>query len=71
MAIGENIKQKRLKEGLTQEDLAELIFMDRTFISKVESNLSKLSIDQAALIAQAFECTIDELYYGGDHGARN
>lgn len=74
MSIGKNIKEKRLKEGLTQEQLAELVFMERSCLSRVELGLKSLKIEEAALIADVFDCSLDDLYYGDggrQYAARN
>lgn len=46
-----NLKQEREKKSLTQQQLANLINMDRTLISKIESGVSSPSVETAKKIA--------------------
>jgi len=40
MEFGEKLKQLRKKKGLTQDELAEALYVSRTAISKWESGVS-------------------------------
>lgn len=64
MNFGEKIQQLRLKHNLTQEDLAEKLFISRTAISKWERNKGYPNIDTLKQIAKLFDVTIDELLHG-------
>jgi len=44
MDIGEQLKQLRVKNGLTQQDLADRCNLSKGFISQVENNLASPSI---------------------------
>ena len=44
MNIGEKIKQLRIKNGLTQEELASRCELSKGFISQLERNLTSPSI---------------------------
>jgi len=44
MDIGEKIKQLRVKNGLTQQDLADRCELSKGFISQVENNMASPSI---------------------------
>ncbi len=54
------------KKGLTQEELAQSLFVSRTAISKWESGRGYPSIDSLKAIAGFFGVTIDELLSGDE-----
>lgn len=61
MNFNEKLKELRIQKGLTQEELAEALFVSRTAISKWESGRGLPSIDSLKAIADYFGLTIDEL----------
>lgn len=61
MELNEKLKLLREEKGLTQEELAEALFVSRTAISKWESGRGCPSIDSLKAIAKYFGVTIDEL----------
>ena len=61
MEFHEKLQKLRSEEGLTQEELAEKLFVSRTAISKWESGRGYPSIDSLKAIAKHFHVTIDEL----------
>ena len=61
MEFNEKLQKLRSDEGLTQEELAEKLFVSRTAISKWESGRGYPSIDSLKAIAKHFHVTIDEL----------
>lgn len=61
MEFCEKLQKLRSDEGLTQEELAEKLFVSRTAISKWESGRGYPSIDSLKAIAKHFHVTIDEL----------
>lgn len=61
MEFNEKLQQLRNSKGLTQEQLAEKIYVSRTAISKWESGRGYPSIDSLKVIAKFFSVTIDEL----------
>ena len=64
MEFNEKLQQLRRQNGLTQEDLAEQLFVSRTAISKWESGRGYPSIDSLKAIAVFYGVTIDELLSG-------
>lgn len=56
-----NIKKRRLEKNLTQQQLADLIKIDRSVISDFENNKLNPSLERAMQIATILECTIDDL----------
>ena len=59
--IGENIRHHRTQKGLTQEELADILYVSRTAISKWESGRGLPTIDSLMNIAKYFCVSIDEL----------
>lgn len=61
MEFNEKLQELRKKKGLTQEQLAEALFVSRTAISKWESGRGYPNVDSLKAIAHFFTVTIDEL----------
>ena len=61
MAIGHQIKSLRLAHNMTQEELAEKLFVTRNAISKWEHNRGTPSIDNIKALSSLFEVSIDAL----------
>ena len=61
MEFNEKLQELRKNKGLTQEELAEALYVSRTAISKWESGRGYPSIDSLKEIAKYFSVTIDEL----------
>jgi transcriptional regulator with XRE-family HTH domain len=60
--IGENIKKRRTKQGLSQEDFAKKSGVKYTTLTKIESNvIKKPSVLVMAKIAKALGVNIEEL----------
>ncbi len=64
MEFNEKLKELRSSRDLTQEELAEALFVSRTAISKWESGRGYPSIDSLKEISTFFSVTIDELLSG-------
>ena len=61
MTFGEKLKKLRTSSKLTQEELAERLYVTRTAISKWESDRGYPNIDSLKAIASLFSITVDEL----------
>lgn len=66
MTFGDKLKKLRSDNGLTQEQLADKIFVTRTAISKWETNNGYPSIDSLKVISNLFNISIDELISDDD-----
>lgn len=64
MEFHETLQTLRKQRGLTQEQLAESLFVSRTAVSKWESGRGYPSIDSLKAIAAFFSVTVDELLSG-------
>ncbi len=60
LEFNEKLQELRKQKGLTQEELAEILFVSRTAISKWESGRGYPNIDSLKAIAEFFNITIDE-----------
>ena len=61
MEFNEKLQKLRKQKNLTQEELAESLFVSRTAISKWESGRGYPGIDSLKAIATFFSISIDEL----------
>ena len=64
MEFNEKLQALRKQKGLTQEELADALFVSRTAISKWESGRGYPSIDSLKAIAKFYHVTIDDLLSG-------
>ena len=64
MELNEKLLELRKQKGLTQAELAEILFVSRTAVSKWESGRGYPNIDSLKAIAKFFGITIDELLSG-------
>ena len=66
MEFNEKLQELRKQKGLTQEELAEELFVSRTAVSKWESGRGYPNIESLKAIAKFFTVTIDELLSGDE-----
>ena len=66
MEFNEKLQELRKQRGLTQEELAQALYVSRTAISKWESGRGYPNIDSLKAIAKFFGVTIDELLSGDE-----
>ena len=66
MEFNEKLQQLRKRKGMTQEELAEVLYVSRTAVSKWESGRGYPNIDSLKAIATFFHVTIDELLSGDE-----
>lgn len=59
--FGLKVKQLRISKGYSQEKLAELADLDRTYIPGIENGKRNVSLVVLQKIASAFNLTISEL----------
>ncbi|MEE0059518.1 MAG: helix-turn-helix domain-containing protein, partial [Acutalibacteraceae bacterium] len=61
MDFGDKLKQYRLNEGLSQEQLAEKIGVSRQAITKWETKRGLPDVENMIILAEIFKLTLDEL----------
>jgi transcriptional regulator with XRE-family HTH domain len=64
VAFGKKVRLLRHTRELTQEKLAELADLHRTYISSIERGEQSVSIDNAAKIAKVLKVSLAELFEG-------
>lgn len=64
MEFHEKLQELRKSKGLTQEELAEALYVSRTAVSKWESGRGYPSIDSLKEISKYFVVSIDDLLSG-------
>ena len=64
MEFNEKLQELRKRKGLTQEELAEILFVSRTAISKWESGRGLPNIESLKAISKCFSVSLDELLSG-------
>ena len=66
MEFNEKLQALRKQKGLTQEELAQALFVSRTAISKWESGRGYPNIESLKAMAQFFHVTVDALLSGDE-----
>ena len=61
MEFNEKLQELRKRKGLTQEELAEVLYVSRTAISKWESGRGYPGIESLKRISEYFSVSLDEL----------
>ena len=61
LIFAENMRRARHEHGLTQEELAEIVGIHRTYIGSVERGERNVSVDNMEAIAQALEELLPDL----------
>ncbi len=64
MEFNERLQELRKRRGITQEQLAQALFVSRTAVSKWESGRGYPSIDSLIAISEFFGVTVDDLLTG-------
>ena len=64
MEFNEKLQELRKRKGLTQEELAEHLYVSRTAVSKWESGRGYPNIESLKAISKYFSVTVDELLSG-------
>lgn len=66
MEFNEKLQELRKQKELTQEELAQALYVSRTAISKWESGRGYPNIDSLKAISKFFSVTVDELLSGDE-----
>lgn len=61
MAFPEKLKALRLKNGLTQDELGEKLYLSRSSISRYEIGKNEPTIETIIAVLDLFNVTADEL----------
>jgi len=60
--FGNNVRKKRESQNLSQEELADLSGLHRTYISSLERGQRNVSLINIIKLTRALECEIGELF---------
>ncbi len=62
MSFSESFKNARINSGLSQQQLADLLGMDRSAISKYETDIGLPHAKTLQKICEIFDITMDSLF---------
>ena len=60
MTLGENLQRLRKEQGLSQEDVAQALFVTRQTISKWETDKAEPGVDNLKALAYLYQVTLDQ-----------
>lgn len=66
--LGKRVRDMRSKRSMSQEELAELAGVHRTYIGMIERGEKNVTVLSASKIAFALGVTISELFEGCENG---
>ena len=69
MRVGKRISELRKKQGITQEQLADILGTTRQAVSKWESGKSNPDLDYVIRMGGIFRVSMDYLLLGSEHAA--
>lgn len=67
VALGEQIRQARKVQSLSQDRLALLCGIDRSYMGRIERGEVNLTVQKLYLIARTLQCDPRELLPNADH----
>src|SRR5258708_35230751 len=62
--FGKRIRELRVAKGLSQEDLAELCDLDRTYVNGIERGKRNVGLKNIGAIALALKVSLSHLFEG-------
>lgn len=70
--FGQRVRELRTEQGLSQEALAELAHVHRTFVGRIERGETNLSLENIEKISQGLKISLARLFasFGGRNGIR-
>ena len=66
MSTGERLKTLRLERGLTQQELADMSYIDRSYVAQIETGRKVPRLEVRVLIAAALDVEEAELTGAAD-----
>ena len=64
--VGKNIRQLRMEQGMSQEDLAKSLFVSRQTVSNYENGKSSPDLDMLVKVAEVLGVDENSLLHGGE-----
>ncbi len=68
LEIGTRIRELRTSRGRTQDELADLLKVNKSAISRIESGERGIAVQELAVIAPFLDVSVDEVVYGDAAG---
>jgi transcriptional regulator with XRE-family HTH domain len=62
--FGKRVRTLRLKNGWSQEELADNVGLHRTYVGAIERGEQNVSIDNLAKLAKVLGVSLEELFKG-------
>lgn len=62
LSVGKRVKELRNKLGISQEELADLAGLDRTYITSVECGKRNISVVNIEKLAKALKVSLSEFF---------
>ncbi|EPC5878120.1 helix-turn-helix domain-containing protein [Providencia hangzhouensis] len=59
--LGERIRNERIKQGISQESLALLTDIDRSYVGRIERGEVNITVEKLYQIAEVLKCSPSEL----------
>lgn len=70
--FGDNVKKIRVEKNISQQELADIVGIHSTHVSRYERNMAQPSVEIAKKMAEALNVSVDTLIYGQqDEKAKN
>lgn len=60
--FGRNVKAERVRKGYSQEELAELMSVNREYISRIERGIQNMSLLRITALANILETDLQHLF---------
>ncbi len=60
--LGNNLKAIRTAKNITQSELAELLSVDKSFVSNIENGKNNPTLSTITSLAKALKVPVDELF---------
>lgn len=59
--FGSNLRRKRKEMKISQDDLALLAGMDRSYVGRIERGETSVTLEKVYLLANVLQCDVREL----------
>ncbi|WP_144373183.1 helix-turn-helix domain-containing protein [Vogesella urethralis] len=59
--FGNNLRRKRKEMKISQDDLALLAGMDRSYVGRIERGETSVTLEKVYLLANVLQCDVREL----------